>query len=135
VWEAATNEAEAINKLRSDHSAAYNAGDTAALVGFFTDDAVLMPPNNLVVVGKEAIESRYQLTFTHFTAEHNHLSDEIKVMGDYAFERGTYEVKMIPKAGGESVQDKGKYIAILQRQPNDTWKFARLIWNSDNPPR
>ncbi|MDA2927836.1 hypothetical protein MYX78_11520 [Acidobacteria bacterium AH-259-G07] len=34
---------------------------------------------------------------------------------------------------GEPIEDNGKYIVILQKQPDNAWKIARDIWNSDNP--
>ena len=53
--------------------------------------------------------------------------------GGWAFERGTYKINLTPKAGGEPIQDIGKYITIYERQPG-AWEIARDIWNSSNPP-
>ena len=41
---------------------------------------------------------------------------------------------MNPSAGGPAMQDNGKYVTIYQRKPADTWRMARDIWNSSNPP-
>jgi ketosteroid isomerase-like protein len=32
------------------------------------------------------------------------------------------------------MQDAGKYITLYQRKSADTWRIARDIWNSSNPP-
>ena len=32
------------------------------------------------------------------------------------------------------MQDIGKYLTIYQRKPGDSWRMARDIWNSNNPP-
>jgi hypothetical protein len=50
--------------------------------------------------------------------------------GDRAFERGTDAIT--PKAGGEPMQDIGKYATIHQRQPGGAWCLARGIWSSNN---
>jgi ketosteroid isomerase-like protein len=61
--------------------------------------------------------------------------DEVRVLGEWAFERGRYTISLFPKAGGRPMEDVGKYITVYQRQPGDTWRMARDIWNSSNPPR
>lgn len=60
--------------------------------------------------------------------------DEVRVLGEWAFERGGYTISLTPKAGGPPMQDIGKYITVYQRKPGDTWRIARDIWNSNNPP-
>ncbi len=135
VEEATSREAdvEAIDQLRQEYSIAYNAGDAAALAGLYTDDAVLLPPNDATLTGKEAIQSMYEVTFDQFTGEHSTTSQEIEVAGDWAFGQGTFRLKLAPKDGSEPVEEEGKYIVICQRQPDGSWKIARLIWNNDPP--
>jgi ketosteroid isomerase-like protein len=60
--------------------------------------------------------------------------DEVRVLGEWAFERGGYTISLDPKAGGPAMQDIGKYITVYQRKAGDTWRMARDIWNSSNPP-
>ena len=60
--------------------------------------------------------------------------DEVRVLGEWAFERGEYTISLNPSAGGPAMQDNGKYVTIYQRKPADTWRMARDIWNSSNPP-
>ena len=38
-----------------------------------------------------------------------------------------------PKAGGPSTQDKSKWIAALERQPDGSWKVFWEMYNSDLP--
>ena len=63
------------------------------------------------------------------------------VMADgWAFERGSYSIILDPKAGGASLNDRGKYITLYKREPTGNWRMARWmardIWNSSvSPPR
>lgn len=59
VLQAASSNAEvtAINKLQKQVDDAIVACDTERYVALLVDDAVLMPPNALPVVGREAIRS------------------------------------------------------------------------------
>ncbi|MCH7570016.1 MAG: nuclear transport factor 2 family protein, partial [Deltaproteobacteria bacterium] len=58
---------EAIGGLREVYAAAVNAGDVDRLTDSFTEDAVVMPPNEPVVTGYEAIESWFEANFEQFT--------------------------------------------------------------------
>jgi ketosteroid isomerase-like protein len=60
-------------------------------------------------------------------------STEVQVVGPWAFDRGAYRWRGIPRAGGEPIEDHGKYLVILQRQPDGSWKVARDMDNSDRP--
>lgn len=59
--------------------------------------------------------------------------EEVRVLGEWVFERGTYTIVLSPKSGGPSMQDAGKYITIYQRKSGESWRIARDIWNSSNP--
>ncbi len=53
----------AIKMVLDDCVAAANAGDAAATAALFTDDGILMLPNEPSVIGKEAIRSHLQAHF------------------------------------------------------------------------
>jgi uncharacterized protein (TIGR02246 family) len=134
--EQSTNQAdvEAINNVRAAHIAALNDGDVDAWVAAFTGDGVQMPPNAPANLGMESIRAWSQAFLAPFRVEFTLVVDEVQVAGDWAFERGTYTITLTPKAGGEPMQDIGKYITIYGRQPSGAWGMARDIWNSNNPP-
>jgi len=61
--------------------------------------------------------------------------EEVQPAGaEWAFERGTYTITLTPKTGGDPIRDVGKYITLYQRQADGSWRMARDIWNSNNPP-
>jgi ketosteroid isomerase-like protein len=101
------NEADllAINRVREAHIASLNQGNVDALVGVFSEDAVQMPPNTPANVGREMIRAWSKAFLDPLRAEFAHEVEEIRVAGDWAFERGTYRIRVTPKAGGESFQD------------------------------
>lgn len=125
---------EAIDRVRDAHVAALNAGDAEAWVAQFTDDGVQMPPNAPANVGRTMIGSWSQVFLAQFRLQFALAVDEVRVLGEWAFERGGYKINLTPKAGGEPIQDIGKYITVYERQPAGAWKIARDIWNSNNAP-
>ena len=122
-----------IKKVLDQFGAAYNAGDAAAVASLYTTGAILMPPNQPIVEGNEAMESRWQSAFEKFSIEFGFTRDEIRVAGDWGFARGTYQVSRTPAAGGETVEDNGKYLVVLRRQDDGSWLFSHDIDNSDRP--
>lgn len=74
-----------------------------------------------------------QAFLSPFRVEFTLLVDEVQVAGAWAFERGMYTINLTAKAGGEPMQDIGKYITIYERH-DGAWGMARDIWNSNNPP-
>jgi|SRR5437016_13228618 len=127
-------ELRAIDKVRDAHVAALNAGDASACLAQFTDDGVRMPPNAPANIGKARIGSWSHALLNQFRVQFALTVDEVRVLGEWAFERGEYTISLNSSAGGPAMPDKGKYITVYQRQPADTWQMARDIWNSSNPP-
>lgn len=56
---------------------------------------------------------------------------EVEVSCDLGYFWSSYTLTATPKAGGDSITDDGKSVFILRRQPDHSWKIARLIDNSD----
>lgn len=131
-----TNQAdvEAINEVREAHIAAVNNGDADAWVATFTNDGVQMPPKAPANAGSECIRAWSKAFLAPFSLRFTLFVDEVQAVGGWAYERGTYKIDPTSKVGGEAIQDIGKCITVYRRQPADTWKITRDIWNSNNPP-
>jgi len=117
-----------------EYAASWKAGDTARISGLYTDDAIVMYPDQPPVVGRAAISEYFKGFFTEFEALDFQLaSSEIVVAGDFAYDRGTYRWKAKPRKGGAPVDDDGKYLVILRRESDGRWRVARDMDNSDRP--
>ena len=114
--------------------AAWKAADAEQLADLYAADAFVLYPNQPAVAGRSAILAYFKSFLAEFAPEDFELtSDEVVVAGPWAFDRGTYRWKAVPRAGGDAMVDNGKYLVILQRQPDDSWKVARDMDNSDRP--
>ena len=122
-----------INQLRDVFVAAFNAGDAAAIADLYTPDAVVMPQNQQAVTGHEAIMDSNKAMFDQYTPKISLTSVETKIFGDVAFDRGTYTTELTPKSGGSPISDEGKYLVVIQRQSDGSWKVIRDIDNSSKP--
>ncbi len=54
-------------------------------------------------------------------------------MGDRAYSHGSYEFEMSPKEGGKTKSCFGKFLDILEKQVDGSWKIAIDCHNYDTP--
>jgi len=107
--------------------------DAAVLVnGFYSDDAVLMPPNHPTVEGKANIQ-----TFLQGLMEQGATGITLATIrhdgeGNLAYAQGKYVLTMMTP-DGTAVDDIGKYVVTYRKQIDGGWKVVTDIFNSDNP--
>jgi len=124
----------AIDKTRNQYMAAWTAGSADRVAAMYADDAIVLYPNRGAVVGKVAILAYFKGFYEQYAQESFVLeSDEIRIAGNWAYDRGTYRLAMSPRAGGSRIEDHGKYLVILERQGDGSWKVARDMDNSSQP--
>lgn len=121
----------AINQIWKEYSASLNAGNMDRWMALWTDDGVQMPPDEPAVVGNERIRARNQRVADQFTFDIGITNEEVRTAGDWAFARGTYRASLAPKQGGKPIPIDGKYMTILTRQADGSWKIHRDIFNSN----
>jgi len=128
-------ELERIDRARAIHVGALNDGDADTWAACFATDAVQMPPNQPPNVGAERIQEWTRWFLAAFRAEFSIVPHDVELAGtDWAFERGSYEISVTPKAGGDRLRDTGKYLTVYRRAPGHDWLMAHDIWNSDHQP-
>jgi uncharacterized protein (TIGR02246 family) len=124
-----------IAKARSAYQAAANAQDAAAIAKLFAPDGTEMPPNAPLQKGRAAIEGYHKNLGTQVMV-HNLVikPTETHVMGDLAYDVGTYSQSLMPmKGGGKTMDDKGKYIVLLKKDASGAWLITHAIYNGDVP--
>jgi uncharacterized protein (TIGR02246 family) len=130
----APKDVAAIKAMVAAWGQAQTAGDAAALSGQYADDAVRLDPNASMKTGKEAIHTALRAYFDQYRDEAADVAEDVRVVGDLAFARGTYAAKSTPKVPGAAiVDDKGKWLTAYRRQADGSWKIVVDIWNSDLP--
>jgi ketosteroid isomerase-like protein len=110
------------------YNEAFNRGDAAGCAAFFTDDVILMAPDEPMIRGKKAFEEIYRSRMaTSSGGTHSNELVEFGVDGDLAYQIGTYAIE------GANPPEKGKFLNVLKRQADGTWKVAVSMFNSDAP--
>ncbi len=121
----------AISKARAD---AFNQANAAAIAAHFAEDVLLMAPDKPILKGKAAVQTYYQHIFDEYETGLKSYYEEVKVSGELAYGRGFAEVTLTPKRGGQTLTSTAKYINIMKREADGTWKTTHDIWNSNELP-
>ena len=115
-----------ISDMHANLLKAYNTKDPAAVASFYSDDAILMPPNLAPVKSKIAVSDfMRQMLVPPMNSMLMNVA-ETTVTGDYAFSTGFYTML---RADGTTLDD-GKFVEILKND-SGTWHIYRDIYNSD----
>ena len=124
----------AIRANDSSFTSAAAAGDAAGLAAMYLPDAHLMPPNAPSIQGRDAVQKFWAGFTDAYQLRIDVSADEIEGRGDLAYARGRYTLDATPKGkGGAPDRDQGKYLEILRRQPDGTWRYAVDMYSSDLP--
>jgi len=113
-----------INELWKTYIAAVNVGDIKNWISLWIEDGIQMPPAAPRRIGKEQIRAGMQSLFDHIDRKMTVHLEEVRVEGDLAYSHGTYDFVMTPKSGGELIQGSGKFLTVLHRQIDGSWKIA-----------
>ena len=119
-----------LGQMNRDFAAALNAKDAQAAAALYTEDAVLIPPGEPLVRGREAIEEYWRGAI-----ESGGVRDvSVETMdalssGSLGYETGSF-ILTANGPDGEAVIDRGRYIELLRREPDGRWLSTHGIWNA-----
>lgn len=115
---------QAIRRLHAHWIEAVNAADLPSLLGWMTEDVLLMSPGG-PPIGREVFGEV-------FTAAHGELQVrctselvELEVLGDRAWSRCHDTLAVTPRAGGDTTRLAGDRLTIYRRGDDGHWRLAR----------
>lgn len=121
-------DAAAIGKVRDSYASAFKAGDAGALAALYTADAQVMNNLQATVTGTQGIEAANKNLADLASRDIVVTPEKTDISGDMAYDRGTYKMTLTPKTGAPTVEE-GRYLVVLKRQPDGSWKVAENIGN------
>ena len=112
----------------------FDASDLEAAASVFTDDAVISAHGAPDTIGNAAIRELYAAAMAQVKLGARFNTEEIRVLGDSAYERGTYTLTVSDKATGQVLSTVvNRHIHVFRRQPGGGWKTWRMMTNSPTP--
>ena len=119
-----------LGQMNRGFGAALNAKDAKAAAALYTEDAVLIPPGEPLVRGREAIEEYWRgaIELGGIREVSVETMDALS-SGSLGYETGSF-VLTVNGPDGEAVIDRGRYIELLRREPDGRWLSTHGIWNA-----
>jgi ketosteroid isomerase-like protein len=121
-----------VGALTARFSKAVANRDLDDLLALFDSEARLLPPNAPMAEGTAAIRQVYRGVMDTGAPSLDLKIVDVHESGDLVIAVGRY-VHTIRPPGGESTEDRGKYVDVFRRQPDGSLKFIADIFNSDLP--
>ena len=123
-----------LRNLDAEWSKAAGAKDVEKTVSYYTDDAMILPPNLPTIEGKTGARAMWQGMFSvpGFGGGWKATKVEVARSGDLAYVTGNYEMTA-NDAGGKPQTDKGKFLEIWKKQSDGAWKCTVDMFSSDLP--
>ena len=113
---------------------AAGAGDAASVAAIYLPDARLMPPNAPTIQGRDAIQQFWGGFLGTYTLKIEVTAEEVEGRGDLAYARGRYVLDATPKVKGPApFHEVGKFLEILRRQPDGSWRYVVDMYSPDAP--
>lgn len=121
-----------LRDLDAQWSKAATARDLEQTVGFYSDDAIVLPPNAASAATKDMVRNVWKDILTAPGLVISWKPSKVKLghNGAMAWVSGAYELTM-NDAGGKPINDRGKYLEVWEKQADGNWKCVADMWNSD----
>lgn len=124
---------QALRDLDAEWSKAASAKDLDKTVSYYSDNAVVLPPNAAIATTKEAVRNVWKDTLaTTVSGSWKATHVDVAKSGDMAWITGTFEWST-KDASGNTTNDRGKYLEVWKKQADGKWKCVADTWNSDLP--
>lgn len=121
----------AIDAASRNFSAAFVAGDTAAIRELYTKDAVLLPPGR-EIHGRDAIARFFAPNPLRTQLAHAMTSEDLRIHGDMAIDSGTWS-NTFRGADGEQYSASERYLVIWRRATDGAWQIEYDMWHRPAP--
>lgn len=132
----ANDDVAAVRSVVETYAVALNAQDTDTIINLYAEDGVFMPQHSLPQVGPYDVRKAYERVFTTITLDVEFEYDEVETISDrWAYVRTHSNGTVTINATGESRPESNQELFLLRRDEDSSWKIARYIFSTTNPPR
>lgn len=110
----------------------FNQADVPQMMAVFSDDLVYMTSGMAGSMNKQQVTQSFIDQFAKYSGNIVGITDEIRVSGRLAFDRGHFTVSMTPKAGGAPLVLSGQFLETWGKEKDGQWRVQRLM-NLNDP--
>ncbi len=123
-----------LREVDAQWAAAAQARDFEKVISYYSATAIELPPNAPARKTKEAIHKSWAALINTPGASLNWepIRVEVSESHEMGYIAGIYEYTETDAAGKKTV-DRGKYLEVMRKIDDGTWKCVAVSWNSDLP--
>lgn len=123
---------QVLRDLDAQWAKAAAAKDVEQTIGYYSNDAIVLPPNATTAATKDAVRNVWKdmLASPGLAISWSPTKVQLAKSGDMGWVSGTYELTM-NDASGKPINDRGKYLEVWEKQTDGNWKCRADMWNSD----
>ena len=127
-------DAAAIRALQAAWNAAVEAGSIEGYLAVLDADVELLPTDAASIRGRDNYGQFLGPVFAQdrFAIEVVDVGT-VAVDGDLAYARYDYIIHRMPKGSGKRVSSQRKFLDVLRRQDDGSWRVLKHIWNYNEP--
>ena len=122
--------AEELSQMNRDFVKALNAKDAVAAANCYSEDAMILPPNEATVKGRANIQKYWEEAIAAGAFDAEVATTTTGSNGDLGYEVGRLQMK-IKMPDGKIVVERGKYTELLKLGANGKWLSTLGMWNTD----
>lgn len=126
-------DAEAIMRVWRSYERGINEADLDLWISLWDEEGIQFPPDEAMHRGKAEIRAANVDLFPMLEMRMGISPQEIAVLGDYAYSSGSYVFDFSERGSGAWTHVDGKFLTIMRRQADGSWKLWRDCFNYDPP--
>jgi ketosteroid isomerase-like protein len=119
-------EVAALQKRIAQWLEGYNRADVKQMVDVFSADFTDESNDVVPSANKAQVTQAFTSLFARYDARIVGVTDEIRVSGDMAYDRGHYTQTFTSKAGGTTITQTGRFLEVWRRE-DGVWRVQRLM--------
>jgi len=124
---------KALRDVDAQWSAAAATKNVDAAVSYYSDNAILLPPNSPAATDKQTIRGIWsELLAPDTSLSWQATRVEASRSGDLGYVAGTYQMAL-KDPQGKPTTDRGKFLEVWKKQADGKWKCVADTYSSDLP--
>ena len=116
-----------INAVRKAFNQAVKRSEVRELTDLLTDDVVAVHEDGRCMCGKEEVEAFFRHAFARYDIEGAILSSDVIIHDKWAIEMDEVDSVRASFEYGAPIKARFKAVFVFGRQPDSSWKIARII--------
>ena len=124
----APDDREAILEVSEQWASEFEAGNTASMATYYTNDAVVLPPSSEILSQSEDIQGYWQFLMEVGVNQYDLYPVDVRVEGNRAFQTAIWEAVRTTETG-EKIAMEGNITTVLEKQADGIWKITMQSWN------